>query len=56
MVKGGKRLKNLDDEEKMSAQSLVGASDYKKRKSGFWANSHETSRCPTALIKTPDER
>ena len=38
----GKRLKNLDDEEKMSAQSLVGAS--------------ETSRCSTALIKTPDER
>ena len=52
----GKRSKNPDDEEKMSAQSLVGASDYKKMKCGFCAKSHETSRCPTALIKTPDER
>ena len=50
------RLKNLDDKEKMSAQSLVGASDYKKMKCGFCAKSHEKSRCPTALIKTPDER
>ena len=53
-----KRFKNPDDEEKMSAQSLVGASDhdYKKLKCGFCAKSHKTSRCPTALTKTPDER
>ena len=25
-------------------------------KCGFCAKSHETSRCPSALIKTPDER
>ena len=52
----GKIFKNPDDEEKMSAQSLVGASDYKKMKCGFCDKSHETSRCPAALIKTPDMR
>ena len=31
----GKRFKNPDDEEKMSAQSLVGASDYKKEEVWF---------------------
>ena len=29
------KFKNPDDEEKMSAQSLVGASDYKMMKCGF---------------------
>ena len=52
----GKRFKNPDDEEKMSAQLLVGASDYKKMMCGFCAKSHKTARCPSALIKTPDER
>ena len=54
----GKRFKNLDDAEKMSAQLLVGATDrdHKRLKCGFCAKSHETSRCPSALIKTPDER
>ena len=52
----GKRFKNPADEEKMSAQLLVGASDYKKMKCDFCTKSHETSRCPTALVKTPDER
>jgi len=54
----GKRFKNPDNEKKMSAQSLIGASDhdYKKMKCGFCAQSHETSRCPTALIKAPDGR
>ena len=52
----GKGFKNPDDEDKMSAQSLVGASDYKTMKCGFCAKSHEASRCPTALFKTPDER
>ena len=51
----GKRFKNPDDEEKMSAQLLVGASDYEKM-CGFCAKSHKTARCPSALIKTPDER
>ena len=53
-----KRFKNSDDEEKMSAQSLVGATDrdHKRLKWVFCAKSHETSRCPTALINTPDER
>ena len=31
----GKKFKNPDDEEKMSAQSLVGVSDYKKMKCAF---------------------
>ena len=52
----GKGFKNPDDKGKMSAQSLVGASDYKKMKCGFCAKSHETQKFPTALIKTPDER
>ena len=54
----GKRFNNPDDEENMSAQSLVGATDrdYKRLKCGFCAESHEKLRCPSALIKTPDER
>ena len=54
----GKRFKNPDDEDKMSAQLLVGATngDHKRLKCGFCATSHQTSRCPSALIKTPDER
>ena len=52
-----KRFKNSDDEEKMSAQSLVGATDRDhKRLKWVFAQSHETSRCPSALINTPDER
>ena len=42
----------------MSAQPLVGATDrdHKRLKYGFCVKSHETSKCPSALIKTPDER
>ena len=51
-----RRSKNRDDEEKMSPQSLVGASDCKKMKCGFCAKGHETTKCPAALSKSPDER
>ena len=51
-----RRSKNRDDEEKMSAQSLVGASDCKKMKCGFCAKGHETTKCPAALSKSPYER
>ena len=40
-----RRSKNRDDEEKMSAQSLVGASDCKKMKCGFCAKGRETTKC-----------
>ena len=51
-----RRSKNPDDKEKMSAQSLVGASVYKTMKCGFCAKGHETTKCPAALSKSPDER
>jgi len=54
----GKIFKYPDDEEKMSAQSLVGTidRDHKRLKCGFCIISHETKSCPSALIKTPEER
>lgn len=51
-----KKSKSPDDEEHMSAQSLVGSSDYKKMKCGFCSKNHETRKRPTALSKTPNER
>ena len=55
----GKRFKNPDDEVKKCTQSLVGAIKgwcHKKLKCVFCAKSHETPRCPSTLINTPDER
>ena len=54
----GKRFKHPDDEEKMSAQSLDGTTDrdHQRLKCGLCTKSYETSRCPSALIKTPEER
>lgn len=40
----------------MSAQSLPGASDYRNMKCGFCAKDHETTKCPAALSKSPEER
>ena len=51
-----KRSKIPDDEKHISAQALVGSSDYKKVKCGFCGKNHETVKCATALNKTPDER
>ena len=45
-----------DNEECTSAQALVGSSEFKKVKCGFCGKNHETIKCPSALIKTPDER
>ena len=45
-----------DNEECTSAQALVGSSDFKKVKCGFCGKNHETIKCPSALIKTPDGR
>ena len=50
------RDRRADDEEKMSAQSLMGAFVSKKMKCGFCGKNHETSKCPTALTNTPEER
>ena len=44
------------DEEDMSAASLMGASENKKLKCGFCGKNHETTKCPAALSKTPEER
>ncbi|KAL9967287.1 hypothetical protein ACROYT_G025484 [Oculina patagonica] len=44
------------DEENMSAQSLMGASESKKMKCGFCEKNHESWKCPVALTKTTDER
>ena len=49
------RVRRGKDEENMSAQSLIGASE-SKRKCGFCGKNHETSKCPVALTKTSDER
>ena len=51
-----KRSKIPDDEKHISAQALVGSSDYKKVKCGFCGKNHETVKCARALNKTPDER
>ena len=51
-----KRSKIPDDEEYISAQALVGSSDFKKVKCGFCGKNHETVKCATALNKAPDER
>ena len=50
------RVRRGKDEENMSAQSLMGASESKRMKCGFCGKNHETSKCPVALTKTSDER
>ena len=50
------RVRRGKDEENMSAQSLMGASESKRMKCGFCGKNQETSMCPTALTKTSEER
>ena len=54
--KSGRDRRANDDEENMSAQSLMGTSESKKLKCGFCGKSLDTTRCPAALSNTSEER